>query len=444
MRLRLKFRMYVDYFRYLASIQKKETFMLLVDLVTFILSTFAFISQWIHQFEGPGFGFSIIMLFLLSLVKLGYDTYKMGSDIIKYKHSDQYEIKAKDKIIIYDEFLPLNDLIPSQMEERIHYEKVEIVHQNDFVFYSPKVDRHLRTTNLRLSENKLKGKKIKKIISDDKEVLIPFLNYQFAHSMADKKYFYNEQKLCLSEDLDITQIDACCHKGSYFDSFLTNHVSTKQLYSKSNNRVIYDGTNYFPVAYAKDVNELRLLEINFSDMNNEIGVSTLGFTADNYLVIWKQNAHAQSSNNLFVPTGSGSCDWKDIIDQDFTKTITNGMGRELWEESGKTSLGKSHRTIGKTKLLGFFRWVKRGGKPEFVGLTKLDVKASQLDPEIEEVRKSRSRHMWRIEDLTELKKVIKEIQAHKETSIPLFMCLKSLEVYMEENPEELRELLNIR
>lgn len=37
---------------------------------------------------------------------------------------------------------------------------------------------------------------------------------------------------------------------------------------------------------------------------------------------------------LIAPSGSGSCDYKDIYEDDFRKSITYAMKRELWEETG--------------------------------------------------------------------------------------------------------------
>lgn len=435
--------MYYNYFIYLTSLQKKETLILLVDLFSFLFVAYAFIDQWVSDFEFSHISFSIIMIFILSGIKLVYDTYKIVTDILKYKKTGKYEKKAKDKIIINDQLLELKELMPSESEERDGYKKVHVVQQNDFVFYSSEVDRCLWKNDFLFEEDKLKARRIKTSIRENKDILIPFLNQQFYYSLFEDKHFYNENKLCLSDDIDIKSKSIFVHKGSYFDTYLTNHVCTNQLLSKDSHKVMFDGTNFFPAEYYKELNEIRLLEIKFSTMNNEIGISTIGITKDHYLIIWKQNSHAQSSNDLFVPTGSGSSDWKDIIDQDFIKTIANGMQRELWEESGKKDLGTSHHSIGKTKVLGFFRWAKRGGKPEFVGITKLNARSLQLEAMIEEVRKPKEKHMWKIDTLEQLKQAINEIMSYKEISIPLFMCMYSLEQYMRESPEELKEMLGI-
>lgn len=441
--LKIKLRMYVDYFLYLINLQKKETFILGVDFTAFLVAAYATIEQWTLNIEFSRITFSLLIIFILSGVKFVWDTYKIVTDFLKFKQSGRFEKKVKEKISIGDQYVHLQELIPSEAEERNNFKKVIIEKQHDFVFQSKDIDRRLRSTDFLMEENKLKEVRIQRFLRENKNTLIPFLNHQFSFSTFSNKHFYNEKKFCLADDIDYSSNVVFYHKGSYFDTYLTNHISTMQLLSKETNKVVYDGTSFFPAEYSKELNEFRLSEVKFSRMNNEIGISTLGFTSDNYLVIWKQNSFAQSSNDLFVPTGSGSSDLKDIESNNFTKTIINGMERELWEESGKEALGSTHHSIGNTKILGFFRWVKRGGKPEFVGITKLNVRCSQMDPEIQEVRKPRSKHMWKIENVEHLKRVIKEILGYKEISVPLYMCLVCLEQYLEESVEEVKELLQI-
>ncbi|WP_410672394.1 hypothetical protein [Amycolatopsis sp. cmx-4-68] len=49
------------------------------------------------------------------------------------------------------------------------------------------------------------------------------------------------------------------------------------------------------------------------------------------------------------------------------------MERELCEESGLTP-----RDVRETKVVGFARWMERGAKPEFFGLTELAVDSSEV------------------------------------------------------------------
>lgn len=79
--------------------------------------------------------------------------------------------------------------------------------------------------------------------------------------------------------------------------------------------------------------------------------------------------------------GSGSIDFKDYSKlKTFNQTIKDAMTRELKEEN---SLNKTDFSA-ETKILGFFRWIKRGGKPEFVGITKISCDYTDLEPDRKE------------------------------------------------------------
>lgn len=173
-------------------------------------------------------------------------------------------------------------------------------------------------------------------------------------------------------------------------------------------------------------------------MNNEIGISTLGFTNDNYLIIWTQNRSSQSSEGLLVPTGSGSCDWNDRVNDDFKRTILNAMQRELWEENGGKTLAENYHIIGETILLGFFRWIIKGGKPEFVGITKLNKDLIDIGVEKKEVF---GRREYPISSLDDLKDVINELLGQPNLSVPLYVNLKFLGSYCDSNRLELEQFL---
>lgn len=434
----MKFRMYYDYLVYIALLKRKESFILLVDLVSFLIATYGSIAQWTQEAEHTRINVYFILFMVLSIIKLGWDTYKTISDIKSYRQSGKFEVQTRPKVIIGESFVDISTIKPSRLEESQGFVRINISNHDEVVLNSPKFDQLLMKTELGIRIDNAKEHKIKKLIESDKDILIPFLNEQFCYSLYQNKGFFNEKKLCLSEDISMTD-DVVCHRGCYYDSFLTNQICTQQLLSKETNKLIYDGTRYFPVDYHN--NEVRLSEFSTSYMNNHIGVSTLGITSDNFLVIWKQNAHAQFNNNFHVPTGSGSCDWNDYVENSFIQTLITGMQRELREEN---RLRIKDNVSMQTKVIGYFRWVNRGGKPEFVGVTKINTKASHLEPNHLEVRQSNSSgHLYRVRTLDELRDQIQKIRLNETISTPLFMCLQCLEHYIEESPDDVKLLLNI-
>lgn len=227
-----------------------------------------------------------------------------------------------------------------------------------------------------------------------------------------------------------------CHKGTYYDTFLTNIINGKQLRSNQDNSIIASAEDYLPIKF--NDNEIFMKDITSSLVNNEIGISTIAITSDNYLVIWTQNRAAQSSNGLLVPTGSGSCDWSDKVGDNFSETIKSAMKRELWEESGAKSLCRQYEDIGETIILGYFRWIAKSGKPEFVGLTRVK---SDLISFCEDRREVFGRQEYYISNIDDIKKVIEMIRENDNISVPLSMNLLCLEKYYEKNRDELAKFI---
>ena len=113
-----------------------------------------------------------------------------------------------------------------------------------------------------------------------------------------------------------------------------------------------------------------------SVLADAVGVSTLAVTADGALVLVAQSRHNTASPRLLSPSGSGSLDPRDL-DRGTTGTLQDilrrGMHRELCEETGIRP-----DEIRTTTVAGFARWLERGAKPEFFGLTELAATTDDL------------------------------------------------------------------
>lgn len=120
-------------------------------------------------------------------------------------------------------------------------------------------------------------------------------------------------------------------------------------------------------------------------MSDHIGISTLAVTTDGYVIILHQNDKALTSTDRLTPSGSGSVDFSDLRpDSDFRETLKAAAERELREE---TNLPAGR--IGHTEVIGFYRDLGRGGKPEFCCLTRLNASSfviAELEPSCEEQR----------------------------------------------------------
>lgn len=428
---------FIDYNLYLFKIKRIEIIILFIDLILFIISTYTLISGWDELFYKTSSGKGILIVLLVNMIKFLYDLYKIICEV-----RDSMDLRY--------------GYIVSELQEKIYNEvKIQDNENNDYiiedvylssgkkerVLRSPSLDKYIREEQLILEESKDMERNIKKHIKENKENLLPFLKFNYRLSNFYGKMFFNEKKLCIACDIRVSSKGnkVYYHKGSYYDTYLTNIISGRELRSNEDNKLIASAEESIPVIKKGD--EYYLKDITTSIMNNEIGISTLAITNDNYLVIWTQNRIAQSSGGLLVPTGSGSCDWSDRRGDSFNDTIIYAMNRELWEENGKKHLCKLPEEIGQTKILGTFRWINKGGKSEFVGITKVNKDLISFSQEKKEVFNREEYLITSIDDL--LNKIDSLLQMNN-ISIPLYVNLKVLKEYAKDNKEELEEFLGIK
>lgn len=424
----------IDYYRYVFKIKKFEVIVFIVDCILFLVSTYSLINQWSTIFNEKDKNWSFIIIILGSILKFIYDLYKMIDEI-----KQNIELR-------YGEVLPgrfdINEAeIESHDINRFNYEVIKCSingSQEQKVVNSRVIDNYLIHNNLNLKESPEMEKQVFQIIKKNSEELLPFLKWQYRLSRFYGKMFFNEKKLCLSKDLNIKDGIANCHKGTYYDTYLTNIINGRQIRSNQDNSIIASAENLLPIKIHR--NKIYIKDITSSVVNNEIGISTLAITSDKYLVIWTQNRAAQSSNGLLVPTGSGSCDWADKTSNSFSEIIKNAMQRELWEESGAKTFGADYKNIGETLILGYFRWLAKAGKPEFVGLTKVKYDLTFFCEDRKEVF---DRHEYYIDNIDDIKNIIEKIRENDNISVPLFMNLACLERYYNENRDELAKFIGL-
>jgi len=121
----------------------------------------------------------------------------------------------------------------------------------------------------------------------------------------------------------------------------------------------------------------RIVTLAASRMANNVGISTLAFTTDGRLLLVKQSEKNIASRGLLAPSGSGTLEPRDLDSAGGNATlqeiVIRGMERELCEETGVST-----DLIVGTKVVGFGRWLERGAKPEFFGLTHLNISAQEM------------------------------------------------------------------
>lgn len=425
---------FIDYNLYLFKIKRIEVIIVIIDLLLFITSTYTLISSWDELFIENNNGKAIIFVLLGTIIKFIYDLYNIISEIKDSMDLRYGYIKSDIQEKIYNEVKIENSLTSDYIIEDIYLPSGK----KERVLRSKSLDNYIREGNFELLESRNMERNINKFIKENKEDLLPFLKFNYRLSNFYGKMFFNEKKLCISKDIVINPNEkkVYCHKGTYYDTYLTNIISGKELRSNEDNKLIASAEDFMPVIKKND--EYYLKDITSSVMNNEIGISTVAITSDNYLVIWTQNRVAQSSAGLLVPTGSGSCDWSDIRGKSFTDTIVYAMNRELWEENGGKLLCKSPEEIGETKILGTFRWINKGGKSEFVGLTKVN---RDLISFAQNKKKVFDREEYLINSADDLINKIEDLLKKDNISVPLYVNLQVIREYARYNKEEIEELL---
>lgn len=362
----------------------------------------------------------LLVIFLLNFI---WQLYGTISDFILYFHNKLYsEIDIEETN--YEKFISSDECI----------EKISTL---GVISYNSNLCVQIREKTFKCLNNKTATKKVNSYIKTYFDFLFPFLYNHFKNITFNRKAFRNDAKLCLSGKIIYGRPVNLC-KGYYYNTYLTNKIFSKALF-----------VDYSPIIYPPYCSIYQAISLPFEYFSNEIGVSTLAITSDGYLFFQQQGNGADNSPGLIVPSGSGSADWKDYNPKyTLDEIISVATKRELSEETG---YGNKHVNdiIIKNKVLGMFRWLNLGGKPEFVSITLMRISINDIHPlHNEQHFHLHNNFCFRIInknciDNAELEKCW-EIMNNAQCSIPLYMNLKILKEYIEneKNKEKLLKLLS--
>ena len=147
-----------------------------------------------------------------------------------------------------------------------------------------------------------------------------------------------------------------------------------------------EGTRSVAHDYAVDSTG-KILGLSDARMANIVGISLLAITADGQVLFVRQTERNSVLPRGFAASSSGSLDWADakkvqsrahargqnVLLRD---VLFEGMLRELYEES---QVHRSEVIHESRYLTGYFRWLRRGAKPEFTGIVRLSVTLAELN-----------------------------------------------------------------
>jgi hypothetical protein len=160
------------------------------------------------------------------------------------------------------------------------------------------------------------------------------------------------------------------HVARFFDGQCSNELCALRITHRET------GVEFDPRHSLLTNADGRLRALSESVLADTVGVSTLAVTADSQLVLVPQSRRNVGSPLLLAPSGSGSLSPADLGNgksQALRAIVCRGMERELREETGIRQ-----DEIRTTAVVGFARWLERGAKPEFFGITQLSATAEDL------------------------------------------------------------------
>lgn len=162
------------------------------------------------------------------------------------------------------------------------------------------------------------------------------------------------------------------HRARFFDGQCSNELCRFTIRHRSSGE-IYDMRRHALLDTTG-----RLAALAETDLANIVGISTIALTSDGLVVLIEQTTRNSASAALLAPSGSGSLEPRDAEGLQpgwaLQDLLIRGMNRELTEETGIAP-----GDIVETSVVGYARWLERGAKPEFFGLTRLGVSAAAIE-----------------------------------------------------------------
>jgi hypothetical protein len=166
-------------------------------------------------------------------------------------------------------------------------------------------------------------------------------------------------------------------KSYYFDALLTAEAFRSRILRNNidgQKEVYTDLTTYFPV-YKETIGgreSVRFTDDFHERVSGHVGITSLLLTENRRVAMLFQGATKAIGARMVSLGGSGSLDYADMQranhPEDLRELLAAGMAREVAEETGLARHAREIRD--NTLVTGFFRWIDRCGKPEFVGVTR--------------------------------------------------------------------------
>jgi hypothetical protein len=347
-----------DYVKYIIQHDKFRLVAFIIDSFILVIA----ICKWRDLTDQP----SLIALFALILTDYVWQIYNVISHLIDILPKVNYEIaptpivtpNGKQKYILSENIKGKYVYIPDSSQYITP--KDENGHFQAFLMNDEPISFSTKNTNSR---------SVEALIKASWPILQTFLNEKLYRT----ENFTNDKKLCMASELTCSgnKWRVNLRKGCYYNHYVTNGIYNHYLVDNKTGTQFWSPYNalHYPI-----------MPLENSILSNHIGVSTILVTSDDVIYTHVQNSAVAFNRKKIVPSGSGSVDYSDLAGHtDFKQIIIHSAERELKEETmvDVDKLRQEGIQVN-TRIIGFYRDLSRGGKPEFCCLTQIDQPSGEL------------------------------------------------------------------
>lgn len=371
--------------------QRKLIHAVISSLVSLVGLTIVFVTPIDSIIVFLGLAITVYGAFetIRSLITCSAERRFLGTSSNEFK----IEFEKREQLLIKDtEYISISELAPPASESKLGFQRCVEIACGEVAFASTNFDDAITSSpSIPFSIERRSGN----FFSSKEETRYHQLRYLYAAIKSNERTT-NDTKVRLTSSLDDMLNSTQLEVTDYFKGLVTSEAyRSRVLFKNSEGRIdrCSDGTEWFPRSNGVSKHELASYPI--SGISGHIGTTPFALSADGKPMFARQKKKNAIGGGRLVFRGSGSMDFKDLDadpDQnDFFKTIKHSMARELVEETNKAlSLAESKLIIGEKAIVeiremilmsGFFRWVDRCGKPEFLGVVRLpeDIKINDFD-----------------------------------------------------------------
>lgn len=316
---------------------------------------------------------SIIIWILLVLV--------IVSSIIQYRYAHYRFAEIKLSEIENEDFK--DSLKLSENYINSHYKIFSVSLEaspkksREYCIYSPKINKRLRE---KLIPVKRRGGIIHKFrLATELRKLVPIV---LSKRLKEPKKFVNERLIRMEESLYLETFSEksfrnplALRRTSYFDGQCSNEL----IFRKFIDRVSLKKDSTVDGKYLITNDDFVVLPYEESKCANFLGASTLVITKDKQILITRQSQTNMANPGKLAPSGSGSVSWKkEKKAATLQDLVARAMEREFFEEwlILKSALEADIRIS--TQVIGYARLIERGGKPDFFGISYVNLTKKRL------------------------------------------------------------------